>query len=59
MNKLINSAYRLATLLIFAGIVLLCQPLDVTYYSYGFPVLLCGVVIFIVLDHIPQRATRE
>ena len=56
---LITLGYRLATLLIFGGVVLLCQPFTVELFSYGFPVLLGGVVLFMVLDHIPSRAAQE
>ena len=56
---LITLGYRLATALIFGGVVLLCQPFMVELFSYGFPVLLGGVVLFMVLDHIPSRAARK
>ena len=59
LNKPIQVGYRIASLLIFGGVALLCQPFDVAYYSYGFPVLLGGVVLFIILDHLPQGAARD
>ena len=59
INKLMLLGYRMASLLIFSGVILLCQPFDVAYYSYGFPVLLSGVILFIILDHLPQSASRD
>jgi hypothetical protein len=45
--------YHLATALILLGVVLMCQPFSSLLYSAGFPVILAGVVLFTVLDHLP------
>lgn len=45
--------YRAASLLILAGLAMLCQPFAFGAYVWGFPVLLAGVVLFLVLDHTP------
>ena len=44
--------YRIATAAILLGGVLMCQPFSELLYSSGFPVILAGVVLFIVLDHL-------
>jgi len=46
--------YMLATILIIAGVVMLCQPFSLTVHIYAVPVLLVGIVIFMVLDHLPD-----
>lgn len=48
-----QNAYRLASLAIFAGVLMMCQPFSAVVFSYGFPVLLAGVIGFILLDHLP------
>ena len=45
--------YRYASALILGGFVMLCQPFTHALFVLGFPVLLAGVVLFMVLDHIP------
>jgi hypothetical protein len=39
---------RVTAALIWTGLVLLCQPLSATAYSYSFGVLLLGVIGFSV-----------
>ena len=45
--------HRIATALILLGFALLCQPLTVALYALGFPMLLVGVILFIIADHWP------
>jgi len=52
-------AYRLASALILAGFVMLCQPFLHELFVVGFPVLLAGVVFFMILDHVPEARPRE
>ena len=47
--------YRLAIALILLGVLMLCQPFAFTLYTWGFPVVLAGVALFLVLDHLPQE----
>lgn len=54
-----NWAYRVASILILAGFAMLCQPFTHALFVLGFPVLLTGVVIFMVLDHIPDGRIKE
>lgn len=54
-----NRAYRLASLMIATGFVMLCQPFSHDLFRHGFPVLLVGVILFMVLDHIPERRLTE
>lgn len=51
----IDWLYRIASLLILFGFGMLCQPFTHALFVLGFPVLLAGVVLFLVLDHIPHR----
>ena len=51
--------YRLATTLILAGFAMLCQPFTHALFVLGFPVLLAGVVLFMVLDHLPDGKIVE
>ncbi len=46
--------YRLASALILGGFAMLCQPFTHSLFVIGFPVLLAGVVLFMVLDHVPD-----
>ena len=51
-------AYAIASGLILLGVAMMCQPFTVALYSIGFPVILAGIVAFIVLDHRPARAGK-
>lgn len=51
--------YRYATALILGGFVMLCQPFTHDLFVLGFPVLLAGVIIFMVLDHVPDKPSPE
>ena len=52
--------YLMATLLIVAGVVMLCQPFVLAVHVWAFPVLLGGVAMFVVLDHLPEfTSTRR
>jgi uncharacterized membrane protein YadS len=46
--------YTVATVLIVAGIAMLCQPFFFVVHASAFPVLLIGVVLFMILDHLPE-----
>lgn len=50
--------YRAVSLMILAGFLMLCQPFSHAVFSVGFPLLLAGVVGFMVLDHLPARVTQ-
>lgn len=52
MNRVLF--YRLATTLILGGFAMLCQPWSLMAFSAGFPVIVLGVVLHIVLDHWPE-----
>ncbi len=51
---MIDRLYNVATVLIIAGIAMLCQPFLAVVHVWAFPVLLVGVVLFLVLDHLPE-----
>jgi hypothetical protein len=50
--------YTAATLLIIAGVVMLCQPFSLAVHSCAFPVFLAGVLVYVVLDHLPDFRGR-
>jgi len=52
-------SYRVATALILVGFAMLCQPFIMMMFSWGFPVLMVGVVMFMILDHIPSKPVSE
>lgn len=52
-------AYRIASTLILGGFVMLCQPFFHGLFVMGFPILLAGVVLFMILDHVPDARPRE
>lgn len=54
-----NAAYRLASGLILGGFAMLCQPFTHDLFVLGFPVLLAGVILFMVLDHVPDAGFKE
>ena len=51
---IVNRLYTVATILIIAGLAMVCQPFSLTVHIYALPVLLVGVVLFMVLDHLPD-----
>jgi hypothetical protein len=51
---IVSRTYKLATGIIIAGVVMLCQPFSLTVYTYAVPVFLVGVVLFVILDHLPN-----
>ncbi len=54
-----NAFYRLASGLILGGFAMLCQPFTHDLFVLGFPVLLAGVILFMVLDHVPDAGFEE
>ncbi len=54
-----NNAYRLASGLIIAGFFMLCQPFALILYEWGFPMLLTGLFLFLILDHIPAASPHK
>jgi hypothetical protein len=51
---MIDRLYRLASVFIVVSIVMLCQPFSISVHVWAFPVLLAGVVMFLILDHLPH-----
>jgi hypothetical protein len=43
-----------ATAIIAVGVVMLCQPLSLTIYSYSFLTILVGTILFIVVTKFPR-----
>jgi hypothetical protein len=51
--------YFFATILIVVGIIMLCQPFLFAIHVSAFPVLLIGVALFMILDHLPDVTSRS
>ena len=43
-----------ATAIIGLGIVMLMQPVAIALFTWSFPVILAGTVLFIVVSHFPD-----
>ena len=43
-----------ATVVILLGIVMLMQPVALALFTWSFPVILAGTVMFIVVSHFPD-----
>ena len=56
---LIDRFYAIAQALVGIGVVMLCQPFSFSIHVGAFPVLLAGVVMFFVLDHLPETGRDE
>ena len=53
-GKLLNFFYVAASLLIFLGLILMCQPFSMKIYTVGFPTVLVGTIAYIVMDHLKK-----
>ena len=45
---------KVAPAVIGVGIVMLMQPLAIPLFTWSFPVILAGTVMFIVVSHFPD-----
>lgn len=54
IEKLFNTFYVVASLLIFVGLILMCQPFSMKIYTLGFPTVLVGTVAYIIMDHLKK-----
>jgi hypothetical protein len=52
--KVVKISYILASLSIFMGLIFMCQPFSLLLYTFGFPIVLSGTVVYIVLDHLKR-----
>lgn len=58
-NQVLTMAYRVAITLIVGGFLMLCQPFIQGLFSWGFPILMVGVILFMILDHVPEKHALE
>jgi len=49
--------YRFATAAILGGFVMLIQPISQDVFRFGLPVMIAGILLHAVLDHIPERSS--
>jgi hypothetical protein len=50
-------SYRVATAAILGGFIMLIQPLSQDLFRLGLPVMIVGIVLHAVLDHLPDRTS--
>ena len=54
VEKLFSILYVVASLLIFIGLILMCQPFSMKIYTFGFPTVLVGTIAYIIMDHLKK-----
>jgi len=54
MENFLSVSYVIASLLIFVGLILMCQPFSMKIYMIGFPTVLVGTVAYIIMDHLKK-----
>lgn len=47
--------YHVATGIILFGFAMLIQPFTMLAFRWGVPVMLVGIVLHAILDHLPER----
>lgn len=52
--KIVHIAYIVASILIFLGLIFMCQPFSMKIYTLGFPTVLIGTVGYMTLDHLKK-----
>ena len=52
VESLLTLFYVVASLLIFVGLIFMCQPFSMKIYTIGFPTVLVGTIAYIVMDHL-------
>lgn len=50
--------YVLCTAVILIGFVMLIQPLSMTVFSLGLPVMIAGIIVHTILDHMSDPAPQ-
>ncbi len=55
-EKLHRRLFTLLSAVIFLAVAMMIQPFAFDLFTYGFPLLLVGIVGFILLDHVPTKA---
>lgn len=51
-QEIIRKLNLLAAICIFSGVFFLCQPFTLTLYTIGFPIVLAGVILYNIVDHL-------
>ena len=54
VEKLFSILYIVPSLLIFIGLILMCQPFSMKIYMFGFPTVLVGTIAYIIMDHLKK-----
>ena len=50
--------YVLCTAVILLGFLMLVQPLSMSLFSLGLPVMVAGIILHIILDHLRAPVTE-
>jgi hypothetical protein len=51
--------YGLCTAIILLGFVMLIQPLSMLAFTWGWPVMIAGIIVHIILDHLPEARDEK
>lgn len=55
VSRLVPWLYRIASASILLGFLLMAQPVSQRLFMLGFPLILAGIVLYLILDHLPAR----
>lgn len=56
--RLVSWLYMIANASILLGFLLMAQPVSHALFMLGFPVILAGIILYLILDHLPARFHR-
>ena len=55
VSGLVSWLYMIANASILLGFLMMVQPVSHALFMLGFPVILAGVILYLILDHLPAR----
>ena len=53
--RLVSWLYMIANVSILLGFLMMAQPVSYALFMLGFPLILAGIVLYLILDHLPAR----
>ena len=55
VSRLVSWFYMIANASILLGFLMMVQPVSHGLFMLGFPVILAGIILYLILDHLPAR----
>lgn len=55
VSRLVSWLYMIANASILLGFLMMAQPVSHALFMLGFPVILAGIILYLILDHLPAR----